>query len=44
MTNAEHTFVAHYRQTDGAIQDVWTHLENVGERTARIAEKSVLGQ
>ena len=43
MTNAEHTFVAHYRQTDGAIQDVWTHLENVGERTARIAEKIGLG-
>lgn len=39
MSNQTHIFVAHYRPTDGAIQDVWSHLENVGKRTAAIADK-----
>ncbi|NMB45490.1 MAG: CRISPR-associated helicase Cas3' [Firmicutes bacterium] len=43
MSNQKEEFVAHYRPSDGVIQDVWSHLENVGQRTARIAEKIGLG-
>ncbi|MGI6036050.1 MAG: CRISPR-associated helicase Cas3' [Limnochordia bacterium] len=43
MTNQISEFVAHYRPGDGAIQDVWSHLANVGRRTARIADKVGLG-
>lgn len=43
MSNQRHEFVAHYRPIDGAIQDVWSHLENVGERAGEIADKIGLG-
>ncbi|MCR3922349.1 MAG: CRISPR-associated endonuclease Cas3'', partial [Firmicutes bacterium] len=37
--HAADKFVAHYRLDDDAIQDVWSHLENVAKRTAAIADK-----
>lgn len=43
MSSQRHEFVAHYRASDGAIQDVWSHLENVGQRSAKIADKIGLG-
>jgi CRISPR-associated endonuclease/helicase Cas3 len=43
MINQRHEFVAHYRPSDGAIQDIWSHLEGVGQRAARIANKIALG-
>lgn len=44
MEKDNHKFVAHYRPEDNTIQDVWTHLNNVGQRTAAITDKIGLAQ
>ena len=38
------TFVAHFRQSDGALQSVASHLRNVAEKAAPLAQKIGLAQ